>query len=83
MSIVGVLVMTKKSCIDTERDIGEMWKQALQQSMLEAGRSVREYVWPSSLAKRLERFFILESATSFVMQAQRRFQRKTTLTTGI
>ena len=108
-SIVGVPVMTKKSFIDTERDIGEMWKQALQQSMLEAGRREREIaiqkghfhegvptitvivagargltsihimpslVWPSSLAKRLESFFILESATSFVMHAQGRFQRK-------
>ena len=27
MSIVGVPVMTKKSFIDTERDIGEMWKR--------------------------------------------------------
>ena len=42
MSIVGVPVMTKKSFIGTERDIGEMWKQALQQSMLEAGRRERE-----------------------------------------
>ena len=41
MSIVGVPVMTKKSFIDTERYIGEMWKQALQQSMLEAGRRER------------------------------------------
>ena len=39
MSIVGVPVMTKKSFIDT---VSEMWKQALQQSMLEAGRRERE-----------------------------------------
>ena len=32
----------KEELIDTERDVGEMWKQALQQSMLEAGRRKRE-----------------------------------------
>lgn len=40
MSILGVPVMTKSSFIQTERDIGEWWRQALQESMAreEAGR---------------------------------------------
>ena len=42
MSIMGVPVMTKNSFIDTERVIGEMWKQELLQSMAEAGREERQ-----------------------------------------
>ena len=42
MSVVGVPVMTKTSFIDTERDIGELWKQQLQESMAEAGREERQ-----------------------------------------
>lgn len=38
MSLVGVPVMTKMSFISTERDVGEWWKQELQESMAEAGR---------------------------------------------
>ncbi len=41
MSIMGVPVMTS-SFIDTERVIGEMWKQELLQSMAEAGREERQ-----------------------------------------
>ena len=44
MSIMGVPVMTKNSFIDTERVIGEMWKQELLQSMAEAGREERQLV---------------------------------------
>ncbi len=44
MSIMGVPVMTKNSFIDTERAIGEMWKQELLQSMAEAGREERQLV---------------------------------------
>ena len=42
MSVLGVPVMSKRTFIDTERDIGEMWRQVLQQSMAEAGRRERE-----------------------------------------
>ena len=42
LSVVGVPVMTKKSFTDTERDIGEMWRHALKQSMAEAGKRERE-----------------------------------------
>lgn len=38
MSVVGVPVMTSASFVHTERDIGEFWKQELQESMAEAGR---------------------------------------------
>lgn len=38
MSVVGVPVMTNASFVITERDIGELWKKELQESMLEAGR---------------------------------------------
>ncbi len=44
MRIMGVPVMTKNSFIDTERAIGEMWKQELLQSMAEAGREERQLV---------------------------------------
>ena len=37
MSVVGVPVMSKASFIDTEKDIGELWKQMLQESMAQAG----------------------------------------------
>ena len=37
MSTVGIPVMTKSSFIDTERDIGEMWGEALKQAMVRAG----------------------------------------------
>ena len=33
MSVVGVPVMSKKSFIQTERDIGEVWKKELLESM--------------------------------------------------
>ncbi len=33
MSVLGVPVMTKKSFINTERDIGEEWKKQLLESM--------------------------------------------------
>ena len=42
LSVAGVPVMTKKSFINTERDIGEMWRHALNQSMAEAGRKEKE-----------------------------------------
>ncbi len=38
MSMVGVPVMSKTAFISTERDIGEVWKQQLKETMLEAGR---------------------------------------------
>lgn len=41
MSIVGVPVMTKATFVNTERDIGEWWKQELQASMIEAGKEER------------------------------------------
>ncbi len=44
MSTMGVPVMTKNGFIDTERVIGEMWKQELLQSMAEAGREERQLV---------------------------------------
>ena len=37
MNIVKVPVMTKKSFIQTERDIDEVWKSELLKSMMEAG----------------------------------------------
>ena len=37
MSVLGVPVMTKKSLINTERDIGCWWKEMLEKSMIEAG----------------------------------------------
>ena len=43
----------KKSFIDTERDIGEMWKQALQQSMLEAGQREREIAIQKAIFKKV------------------------------
>ena len=41
MSVVGVPVMTSSSFVRTERDIGELWKHELQESMCEAGREER------------------------------------------
>ena len=38
MSVLGIPVMAKKNFIQTERCIGEWWKQQLQESMKEAGR---------------------------------------------
>jgi hypothetical protein len=38
MSVMGVPVMRRTTFINTERDIGEQWKQRLQESMLEAGK---------------------------------------------
>ena len=38
MSILGVPVMTKASFINTERQIGNWWKEKLVESMAEAGR---------------------------------------------
>ena len=42
LSVIGVPVMTKKRFNDTERDIGETWRCALKQSMMEAGQRERE-----------------------------------------
>ena len=42
MSIVGVPVMTGVSFIQTERDIGELWKRKLQESMAEAGQKEKQ-----------------------------------------
>ena len=42
MSVLGVPVMTKKSFIDTERKIGEIWTMELQESMAEAGREEKQ-----------------------------------------
>ena len=42
LSIIGVPVMTKKSFIGTERDIGETWRCTLEQSMMGAGQRERE-----------------------------------------
>ena len=41
MSVVGVPVMTKKSFISTERDIGASWKKELSESMAKAGMEER------------------------------------------
>ena len=38
MSVFGVPVMTKKSFIRTEKDIGEWWRMRLNESMIEAGK---------------------------------------------
>lgn len=38
MSVLGILVMTKKTFSLTEREISEWWEQKLQDYMLEAGR---------------------------------------------
>ena len=38
MSVLGVPVMTKKSFINTERDIGEDWKKQLLESITRAGK---------------------------------------------
>ena len=35
-------MMSKKSFIQTERDIGEFWEKEMQQSTLEAGREEKE-----------------------------------------
>ena len=37
MSVLGVPVMTKKSFIRTEKDIGEWWRMRLNKTMIEAG----------------------------------------------
>ena len=42
MSVVGVPVMTGVSFIQTERDIGELWKRKLQESMAEAGQKEKQ-----------------------------------------
>ena len=42
LNVIGGPVMTNKSFIDTERDIGETWRCALKQSMMEAGQRERE-----------------------------------------
>ena len=39
---LGVSVMTKKSFAQTERTIGEWWRERWQQSMIEAGRAERD-----------------------------------------
>ena len=41
LSILGVPSMSQKSFIETERDIGEWWKNQLEESMKEAGREER------------------------------------------
>ena len=38
MSTVSVPVMTSATFVQTEREIGEVWKQQLQETMAEAGR---------------------------------------------
>ena len=38
MSVAGIPVMTSTTFIRTEREIGEMWKQQLQETMAEAGK---------------------------------------------
>ena len=38
MSVLGVRVMSKASFINTERDIGQWWKEKLAESMAEAGK---------------------------------------------
>ena len=42
MSVVGVPVMSKKSFIGTERDIGEVWKKELWESMAKAGKEEKK-----------------------------------------
>ena len=42
LSVIGVPVMTKKSFIGTQRDIGETWRCALKQSMMKTGQRERE-----------------------------------------
>lgn len=41
MSVLGVPVMTKKSFIQTEKDIGEWWRMRLNESIIEAGKEKR------------------------------------------
>ena len=38
MSVLGVPVMASASFVQTERDIGELWKHELQEAMANAGR---------------------------------------------
>ena len=42
MAYLGVPVMTKRTFISTERNIGEWWRERLQQSMKEAGELERQ-----------------------------------------
>ena len=44
MSVFGVPVMTKKSFIQTEKDIGEWWRMRLNESMLEAGKEEKRLI---------------------------------------
>lgn len=37
MSVLGIPAMTKKSFIETERDIGEWWKLMMEEEMIKAG----------------------------------------------
>ena len=38
MSVLGILVMTKRSFIASEKQIGQWWMDVLQQTMNEAGK---------------------------------------------
>ncbi len=42
MSVLGVPVMSKATFIQTERSIGDWWKEKLMESMLEAGREEKK-----------------------------------------
>ena len=42
MSVLGVPVMSKKSFIQAERDIGEWWRQELQEAMNAAGKEEKK-----------------------------------------
>ncbi len=42
MSVLGVPVMTKKSFVNTERDIGEDWKKQSLEAMTSAGKERKE-----------------------------------------
>ena len=42
MSVVGVPVISKKSFIGTEKDIGEVWKKELWESMAKAGKEEKK-----------------------------------------
>lgn len=40
MSVLGIPTMTKKSFIETERDIGEWWKLMLDKEITKAGKEL-------------------------------------------
>ena len=44
MSVLGVPVMTKKSCMATEKDVAQQWWTSLEESMQEAAEEDKKLV---------------------------------------